>query len=537
MSSPSSLSRLFCAILTVFTLAPAGSASAIPAALPPERRTAGTNALPPVRLRGGGTLAMPSSLRIELMAAEPAYAKAGLWVIQAASRIQPAWRDALEAAGARIIAYLPEDAYIIAIDSAGASALGRLAREHAGPHALTGALAQLPRDARIETSIRQGIAGGTGLIPATAQFPDIPDGRDAGLTWFNRIKELGGTPLTGAQILAGFVTFSFSATAAGLGLIGRDPLLFNLEPYVAPTRTDERQAQLLAGNLTLAVGAALPSAPGYLAWLLSKGFTTTASAYPLIDIVDDGVDLGDPDNVATADLHALGDPARPGRMAFARNCTSDVSAANTSGHGTLNAGIAVGYALTTAGADSAGYSYGLGIAPFTRFGATKIIRNSGVADRSGCGGTDASIVSGAQALGAQITLNSWAAGNGGAYTAQSQAYDALTRDANPNAPGDQPMLHVFAAGNSTAGLASSVAAPGTAKNVISVGATENARDPAVIDGCNVSAGDSANDIATFSARGYTSDGRAKPDLVAPGTHIQGPVAPGSGFTGAGVCGA
>jgi hypothetical protein len=224
-------------------------------------------------------------------------------------------------------------------------------------------------------------------------------------------------------------------------------------------------------------------------------------------------------------------------MAFARNCTSDPSGANTSGHGTLNAGIAVGYALTTAGADGAGYSYGLGIAPFGRFGATKIIRNSGVADRAGCGGTDAAIVAGAQALGAQISLNSWAAGSGGAYSAQAQAYDALTRDADPGTPGDQPMLHIFAAGNSPAGLPSSVAAPGTAKNVISVGATENARDPSVVDGCNVSAGDSANDIATFSARGYTADGRAKPDLVAPGTHVQGPAAPSPGFTGAGVCGA
>lgn len=478
---------------------------------------------------------MPSLPSTEAAGVDPAYAKAQLWVIQAAGRIDADWRKALEAEGAAIIAYLPENAYVIAINANRAASLANLAQERNGRHAHTRGLVPLPADARIEASIAEAISSGKASNAATAQFPDIPDGRDSALTWFGRLKEFGDTPLTGVQILAGFVTFSFSATASSLKMIAQDPLLFNLEPYVAPSRTDERQAQLMAGNV--AAGGSTPSGPGYLAWLLSRGFTTTASAYPLIDIVDDGVDLGDPGNVAVADLHELGDPARPGRLTFARNCTSDASAANTSGHGTLNAGIAVGYALTTAGADSAGYAYGLGIAPFGRFGATKIIRNSGVADRSGCGGTDAAIVAGAQALGGQITLNSWAAGNGGAYTAQAQAYDALTRDANPNAPGDQPMLHIFAAGNSPAGLPSSVAAPGTAKNVISVGATENARDAGVIDGCNVSAGDSANDIASFSARGYTADGRSKPDLVAPGTHVQGPAAPSPGFTGAGVCGA
>ncbi|HQY25169.1 MAG TPA: S8 family serine peptidase [Thermoflexales bacterium] len=535
MRTPSSLTRLFYALLTALTLAPVSGASAIHGTVSPDRRYALETPLPPMRLRGGRALVLPALRFVTIAATNPAYAKVQLWVIQAAGRIEADWRTALEAKGARIIAYLPENAYVIAIDAAGAASLASLAQKHDGPHARTGGLAPLPADARIDASIAQSIASGAQSIAATAQFPDTPAGRAAGLAWYDRIKALEGAPLTGAQILASFVTFSFNAPPASLALLREDPLLFNLEPYVAPTRTDERQAQLLAGNI--AAGGNTPSGPGYLEWLLSMGFTTTASAYPVIDIVDDGVDLGDPQNVAVADLHELGDPARLGRMTYARNCTSDASAANTSGHGTLNAGIAVGYALTSAGADNAGYSLGLGIAPFARFGATKIIRNTGVADRSGCGGTDAAIVAGAHALGAQITLNSWAAGNGGAYTAQSQAYDALTRDADPNTPGDQPMLHIFAAGNSATGLPSSVAAPGTAKNVISVGATENARDPNVVDGCNVSAGDSANDIATFSARGYTADGRAKPDLVAPGTHVQGPVASGSGFTGAGVCGA
>jgi subtilisin family serine protease len=61
--------------------------------------------------------------------------------------------------------------------------------------------------------------------------------------------------------------------------------------------------------------------------------------------------------------------------------------------------------------------------------------------------------------------------------------------------------------------------------------------------------DSANDIIGFSSRGPTSDGRKKPDIMLPGTHISGTVAqasnvsPVSGtgaqlacFTADGVCG-
>src|SRR5689334_9115926 len=62
--------------------------------------------------------------------------------------------------------------------------------------------------------------------------------------------------------------------------------------------------------------------------------------------------------------------------------------------------------------------------------------------------------------------------------------------------------------------------------------------------------DSANDIISFSGRGPTSDGRIKPDIMGPGTHVSGGVAQqsivtptGSGtgdnlacYTGSLVCG-
>ena len=107
------------------------------------------------------------------------------------------------------------------------------------------------------------------------------------------------------------------------------------------------------------------------------------------------------------------------------------------------------------------------------------------------------------------------------------------RDASASTPGNQEMVEVFSAGNDGDGKGNpldpkgdegygSITAPGTAKNVITVGASESVRGSGT-DGCGVTNGgaDSASDIINFSGRGPTQDGRMKPDLVAPGTHITG----------------
>lgn len=143
--------------------------------------------------------------------------------------------------------------------------------------------------------------------------------------------------------------------------------------------------------------------------------------------------------------------------------------------------------------------------------------------------------------GARIHSNSWgnsAAAALGKYSAQSQDVDEFVRD-HPD------MLIVFAAGNNGPG-ASTVTPPGTAKNCLTVGASESVRplpglvtrDPNVQDAdfnpatppVNVplsintidEQADNADHIAVFSSRGPlndTGDTRIKPDLVAPGTWI------------------
>ncbi len=131
--------------------------------------------------------------------------------------------------------------------------------------------------------------------------------------------------------------------------------------------------------------------------------------------------------------------------------------------------------------------------------------------------------------GARIHSDSWGANVGGAYTVDSAAADAFMWD-------HDDMLLVFSAGNAAADAnsdgivdADSMGAPATAKNVLTVGASENRR-PTIADMWYMwgfpanpirddAVADNVSGMAAFSSRGPTDDGRVKPDVVAPGTSI------------------
>ncbi|RLG37340.1 MAG: hypothetical protein DRO01_07230, partial [Thermoproteota archaeon] len=84
---------------------------------------------------------------------------------------------------------------------------------------------------------------------------------------------------------------------------------------------------------------------------------------------------------------------------------------------------------------------------------------------------------------------------------------------------------LFAAGNSGP-YSNSIISPASAKNVITVGASENYRPS------RGSYGDNKEDVARFSSRGPTDDGRLKPDVLAPGTWVistRSSVATGTGW--------
>ncbi|WP_413584518.1 S8 family serine peptidase [Bdellovibrio sp. HCB274] len=139
--------------------------------------------------------------------------------------------------------------------------------------------------------------------------------------------------------------------------------------------------------------------------------------------------------------------------------------------------------------------------------------------------------------GARVHSNSWGAvKNFGAYDGMAVQVDEWMSN-NPD------MLVIFAAGNSGVDAnkdgridGGSIGTPGTAKNVLTVGASKNRTKTGGIQ-VPVSKlraaaevwsaepifssmlSDREDGIAMFSSRGPTLDGRVKPEIVAPGTNI------------------
>ena len=96
-------------------------------------------------------------------------------------------------------------------------------------------------------------------------------------------------------------------------------------------------------------------------------------------------------------------------------------------------------------------------------------------------------------LGARVHSNSWGS--------TANAYDGYCVDIDEFMWSHPDFLVVFAAGNSGSG-GSTVGSPGTAKNCVTVGATQQAPNQ--------------NSIAWYSSRGPTGDSRTKPTLTLPG---------------------
>ena len=138
----------------------------------------------------------------------------------------------------------------------------------------------------------------------------------------------------------------------------------------------------------------------------------------------------------------------------------------------------------------------------------------------------------AAANGSDVHTNSWGSSVAGAYTTSAMQSDYAARN-------HSGMLILFAAANEGIDANSdgeidldSMGAPATAKNVLSVAASENNRPTITsqwggwwpgdypanpVNGDKMA--DNSEGLAAFSSRGPTDDGRLKPDVSAPGTFV------------------
>lgn len=256
----------------------------------------------------------------------------------------------------------------------------------------------------------------------------------------------------------------------------------------------------------------------------------------VVAVSDTGLDTG-----VIATLHNdFGDGAGTSRVNQIIDRTGTGASDVHSGHGTHVAGSVLGNGIESGSNPSADAfpdtSYA-GLAPKANLIFQAIEDNGAAGNLSGIPADLNDLFFEAQSAGAHLHTNSWGAPYAGSYTASSEDVDQYMWN-------HKDYLILFSAGSNGVDMNGdgvvdpySIEAPGTAKNCLTVGASEGyqpsgagrdttwgvhtpwvnrfSADPIASD--HVS--DNYDGMAATSSRGPTVDGRTKPDLVAPGSNI------------------
>lgn len=297
-------------------------------------------------------------------------------------------------------------------------------------------------------------------------------------------------------------------------LIAEIPGIYTVQhipPEAAPR--GEMSQQSVVGAID-GSGAVLP---GYATWLNDTGYDGS------------GITIGVVDGRVRTTHQDLADRIEP--------CTGtngSCASASSDNHGTHVAGAIAGTGAT--GALLNGFLRGQGVAP----GAGIVSQLwEPFFDPSGPGSMVPdgmlSIYQDAATSGAILTNNSWGpTGSPQGYDIPTQQIDFISRDADPDTLGNQPILAVWSimnGGGDAAGACapSSLGSPDEAKNLFAVGSTrlqntDGTQHPDVFS------------ISANSAHGPACDGRRVPHIVAPGCYTDSTTSSGDSTHSAGFCG-
>ena len=491
-----------------------------------------------------------------------------LHLVKFSGPIQPAWVKSLKDAGLEIVTYIPNYAYLVYGDVSGIQRMQSKTN-------VANAVSPIEWDGDYLPSYRlqpdvykknrrvNSTNAAQTLDKYTVQLYKDATTNQATLKTIETLRQADAVNRWDAL---NYVNLVVALDDNGLQQLSERPDVVSISRFVEPKKNDERQDIIIAGNLT---GNA-PTPGNYLSYLAGKNLTQAnfdASNF-LVNVSDDGLDAGfqtaagTPNPLTQFVFYKQGDPTSTSRVGYIRSygTANQVDSQGCDGHGNLNASIIAGYVPDGAPynafphADASGFRYGLGVAPFVKIGASTIFNAAGNFTNPAIPQLEAE----AYRDNSRISSNSWGS-DSNVYDAVSQTYDAIVRDAQSststiNTAGNQEYTVIFSAGNAGRGpgTTGTIGRPANAKNVIAVGASEGVQAFGGADGCGTTDADAdnASDVADFSSRGPTADGRIKPDIIAPGTHITGSVyqaapaiglATGNGaanpcFDATGVCG-
>ncbi len=467
----------------------------------------------------------------------------GAYLVQSRGAINGAFRAALAAAGAKTVSYIPNNALLVQLTSAGAAAL-------AGNSLVQ---AVLPYDPyfKVQSSLlglavkQQPLAKGTYLTLGL-----FSDGATATAA---QIQKLGGIVVaTDRSPFGPIVRVQPPADWLALAQL---PGVQLLEPA---------HRRVAANDLSRSVtGVAFNS-------VAPTNYLNLTGTNVIVEVNDTGIDTNHPDLSGRVLLDAPGsgyDTDGHGTFVAGQIAGSGLESTTvTNAQGSIMPGTngqfrgkAPAASLFSVGAINGYYRGGLfesgnddnffviGQTNFFLPGAANyVLGPAGETNYFYVQYPDWYLQEAPAATNALISNNSW--GNEGAneYDLAAASYDAAVRDALPEKTGPQPVLFVFAAGNrgnadgnnnnnnGGGGSPDTIASPATAKNVITVGALEQQR---YITNTYLPFGstnpveawygdtDDGSQVAGFSARGNVgigtegTYGRFKPDVVAPGSFV------------------
>ncbi|MGD0652111.1 MAG: choice-of-anchor D domain-containing protein [Verrucomicrobiia bacterium] len=485
-----------------------------------------------------GEPAVPAHLR------QAAPAGKRLRLIQFKGPVQPEWLDQVNAAGkVTVVSYIPNNAYVVWLDQAAEDDLNKL-MVPSGPIQWIGAYHPYYK-------LRPG------LLQAAAATVDVQISIVNGPAADQTVQAIGRYAL-GQQgkpsVHRNQVVTRVTVSPADLPAIAQMPDVLWIEVVAPIVPRDEEQTLIMADRISQLPGhSPVPGVDDYLDFLTNVvGFSTDPVEYPVLDVADTLADI----TVFFNDFFEFGNSINTTRLVgFMDLCPSGVTLCDNI-HGPFVMSVASAYndsKTAPVNPDANGFRKGLGVSPFGRISNTIIfaLRGNLCADCiTGNRGFGDIPLNEYLILGARISNNSWGdspitvgpGGNIGTYNNKCQIYDGAVRDAvdsgvsngfstPPPSPLNQEMITVFAGGN-IQGLGTGnggfgdvlMVPPATAKNVITVGASENARDAVeVYNQCGLFPNEADNtfDISLFSSFGPTLDGRFKPEIVAPGAAIFG----------------
>lgn len=456
-----------------------------------------------------------------------------LWLVQFVGPIKAEWLAQVRAAGAEPIHYIANNGYLVWAGEAARAELDSLAAQRG----FLQYSAPFHSFFKIGPALRRRLedtAAGNVSVPVVIQMVrhDRSQETEAFVAQTALEIETAWSPILRYQNVYAIIDVS------DIEALAHRPDINWIGERLPRQLHDEVQGQIIGGNFDAPKTG--PLGPGFLAFLDGLGFSQTQADYPVLDITDDGIGNG---TVSSGDptLHEGGDLANPTRLAYVANCTTAASGEGPEGHGHINVSIAGGFDARSGFPfkDLDSFNRGLGINPYGRLAGTRVFGPN--FNLSACGGTDSGLIQSIQDNGAGISSNSWGcSGCAGSYDDSSQSFDVGVRDADLSEAGNQELVIIFSSGNSGPG-STTVGTPGNGKNMITVGASESDRpsdeDGSWTDGCGVgpTGADNAMDVISFSSRGPAPGNRVKPEVIAPGTHIQGTASTSAAFNGNGVC--